>query len=368
MFAALPNSHVRTTTPTRFVAIDSLRFIAAMGVVAHHYSGFIDNPAIVSALARNYLFVDFFFAISGFVIFHTYADKLNGFADYIDFLKNRIARVYPLHLATLVIFGFLALTIWRAKVDRSFVDSAAFLPNLFLTHAWGATNHTAFNYPSWSISAEWFAYLVFPAVVWLIRRAGATAALVAAAVCVCALETAENVGLIGRWTTLTYDYGALRAMPTFLAGAAIAHALAFMPLRLTSFTPTWLLFGAACVGMTIGLDDRVIILLLVTCLLATVVAERDGARGLLTRPTMVRLGDYSYALYMLHPLVAILCIGLASRLGLQLTGAALVAWCAFVALVPNLVLAALVYKGLETPARRWLRNWRLWTPKRQVAP
>lgn len=359
---------MRPATLTRFVAIDALRFLAAMGVVAHHYSGFTQNAAIISVLSKNYLFVDFFFAISGFVIFHTYGDKLNGVTDYVDFLKNRLARIYPLHLITLLIFGLLALTIWRDKIDRAFVDPAAFLPNLFLTHAWGATDGTAFNYPSWSISAEWFAYLLFPAVVWLVRRGGSTAALVVAAACVGALEIAENAGLLRPWTTLTWNFGALRALPTFLVGAAIANSLPSIRFRLASFAPAWLLFCCACAGMAIGLNDRLIVLLLVSCLLASVIAERDGARGLLTRPIMAHFGDCSYALYMLHPLVAILFMNLMSRGPLAFTGNALVAWCIFVALVPNLVLAPLVYRGLETPARRWLRNWRVSTPNHQVAP
>ena len=223
--------------PRRYVAIDGLRFVAAMGVVAHHYAGLAGAPWAESRFAKYYLFVDFFFAISGFVIFHNYGSRLSNLSAYGDFLRNRIARVYPLHLLTFLGYAALALTIWRDKTDRSFVDAAAIAPNLLLAHAWGTTGGTSFNYPSWSISAEWLAYLAFPLVVWLIARGGAKGALVAAGLIVAGLEFAAHAGLIEPWTTLTFHFGALRALPTFLIGAALAHGIEAAPLRLPTHAP-----------------------------------------------------------------------------------------------------------------------------------
>lgn len=349
----------------RYAAIDGLRFFAALGVVVYHYAVLSGNSGLESLFSKNYLFVDFFFAISGFVIFHSYGGRLTGISAYCDFLKNRIARVYPLHLATLLVFMLLAATLWRGKSDRAFIDPAAILPNLTMMHAWGATQTAAFNYPSWSISAEWFAYLSFPAVVWLTRLGGAKAAVCAALAIVMGLEAAAHLGWIEPWTTLTYHFGALRALPTFLAGAALACAIEAIPLRIHSFGPAWALFLTAFLEMTLGADDRLIIVLLLACLAAAAIAERDGAKGLLTRKTMAGLGDLSYALYMIHPLMGMALISLLGVRIFHLAGTPLVLWCAFCALVPNLIAAYFIYHRFETPWRRRVR--RLALPKPSAA-
>ena len=357
----------------RYVAIDGLRFIAAVGVVAHHYAGLAGFPLATALFARNYLFVDFFFAISGFVIFHNYRNGFDDIAGYLDFLRNRLARVYPLHILTFLVFAALAVTLWRDKTDRAFVDPSAILPNLLLVHAWGVTHSTAFNYPSWSISAEWLAYLSFPAVVWLIRRGGAALALGVAALIVVGLELAAYLGLIEPWTTLTYHFGALRALPTFLFGAALAHGVDRIRPTLTSFAPAWLLFGASVAAMMAGADDRIIIVLLMSCVVATVVAERDGAKGLLTMPAMARLGDLSYAIYMIHPLMGIVIINVLGVRILHLGGWTLAVWCLVCAVVLNPLAAMFVHDFVESPSRRWLRHARLpglssWRAGSPIAP
>ena len=357
------------STHRRYVAIDGLRFIAAVGVVAHHYAGLAGFPLATTLFAKNYLFVDFFFAISGFVIFHNYR---NGFADiaaYMDFLRNRLARIYPLHLLTFLVFALLAFTLWRDKTDRAFVDPSAILPNLLLAHAWGVTHSTAFNYPSWSISAEWLAYLSFPAVVWLIRRGGAGLALGVAGLIVVGLELAGYLGLIEPWTTLTYHFGALRALPTFLFGAALAHGVDRIRPTLSSFAPAWLMFGASVAAMLAGADDRIILVLLMASVAATVIAERDGATGILTRPAMARLGDLSYAIYMIHPLMGIGVINLLGVRVLHLGGWPLAVWCVVCAVAINPLAAMLVHDFVESPSRRWLRHARLprLSPRRPMA-
>ena len=345
--------------PRRYVAIDGLRFVAAMGVVAHHYAGLAGAPWAESLFAKYYLFVDFFFAISGFVIFHNYGSRLSNLSAYGDFLRNRIARVYPLHLLTFLGYAALALTIWRDKTDRSFVDAAAIAPNLLLAHAWGTTGGTSFNYPSWSISAEWMAYLAFPLVVWLIARGGAKGALVAAGLIVAGLEFAAHAGLIEPWTTLTFHFGALRALPTFLIGAALAHGIEAAPLRLPGFAVAWTAFACAIAAMTLGVDDRIILALLMASVATTAIAERDGASGLLTNPAMARLGDLSYAIYMIHPLLAVALINFAALKALHLAGASLTIWCFSCGIVANIVLATLLHRWVEVPARDWLRHLRL---------
>ena len=87
----------------RFAALDSLRGVAAIGVAAYHIhgSGLLFNSALVRS---GWLWVDFFFVLSGFVIAASYGDRLaQGFAVR-RFMLLRLGRIYPLHIAMLALY------------------------------------------------------------------------------------------------------------------------------------------------------------------------------------------------------------------------------------------------------------------------
>src|SRR4051812_42851020 len=80
--------------------LDLLRFYAASGIVFLHTQTFLDvSPKLRGILDRTYLslFVDLFFAISGFVISFVYADRMRTKRDYLRFVQRRVARLVPLH-------------------------------------------------------------------------------------------------------------------------------------------------------------------------------------------------------------------------------------------------------------------------------
>src|ERR1700743_2555768 len=90
----------------RFRALDGWRGLCALLVAAHH----IAAPGCLywQPLIRNaWLFVDFFFVLSGFVIAHAYGDRLEKTPQIKDFVLRRIGRLWPLHVA--VLLGFVAL-------------------------------------------------------------------------------------------------------------------------------------------------------------------------------------------------------------------------------------------------------------------
>src|ERR1700744_3320893 len=86
----------------------SLRGIAAVLVVAFHYAvplrhvGF-DVNRYTLLVARGYLWVDLFFILSGFILCHVYANQLVDIRSIASFFRARFARIYPLHIATLLL-------------------------------------------------------------------------------------------------------------------------------------------------------------------------------------------------------------------------------------------------------------------------
>ena len=151
---------------TELRALTSARGAAAWIVVLYHIRGAFTGmpPAVSRVLGKGYLAVDFFFLLSGFVIWLTWHDRLRagGVAAIPHFLHKRIARIWPLHLTMLAAAAALALSLAATgRSDPAF--PAAELPlHLLLVQNWGLTGALSWNDPAWSISCEVAAYLLFP--------------------------------------------------------------------------------------------------------------------------------------------------------------------------------------------------------------
>ena len=112
---------------------DGLRIIAAGAVVVLHYSDYFkDQPVGRFMVAHTWhfnLFVDLFFVVSGFVIARQYFGQVNEPASIGRFLWRRLARIYPLHLATLAFYMALAGALhFGARPDRQPRPLPAFRP------------------------------------------------------------------------------------------------------------------------------------------------------------------------------------------------------------------------------------------------
>jgi len=154
--------------------LTSLRFFFALMVFVSHLDFFIKgNSSLLKNFYSKYLYegfigVSFFFILSGFILSYKYQDKiLNKEVNNSQFWLARFARIYPLHLVTLLISLPLVLNEWFVNQIKFIVK---FIINLFLLQSFfpQRTVHYAFNSPSWSISTEAFFYLIFPFVIYWI--------------------------------------------------------------------------------------------------------------------------------------------------------------------------------------------------------
>ena len=343
--------------------LTSLRFFAAMWVVLfafwpHLAVGF--TPMIVS---KGYLGVEVFFTLSGFILCHVYLPGFEaGRFNYGSFLWARLARVYPLHLACLLAIGALggaAVMLGRA-IDPNILSLPALVPNLTLTHAWGLSPVSGWNHPSWSISAEWFAYLSFPAFAlaairmrsrpWLAAVASVAFLLVLNLV----FERLAGFPL----TRATIYWGALRIVPCFAFGSALYLLWRSGAVRRRSWALAGAsIFGAALViGAQFGLADPLLVVLGGGLILSLAGLSSTGSKAL-SHPAFVYLGEISYSIYMVHTLWGLIFVnGIASILHLSDGRLPLGIWLILVgATVP---LAAGSYHLVEKPARGWLKNRR----------
>src|SRR5450631_1426653 len=92
--------------PKRYGVLDAYRFIAAFGVTLYHFEGhfqpYLAHPS--DYLERMNLCVDFFFVLSGFVLTHTYGARISSLKAYGQFIRKRLARIYPLHAVMILVF------------------------------------------------------------------------------------------------------------------------------------------------------------------------------------------------------------------------------------------------------------------------
>lgn len=155
---AVPNASA-PGFPDRLPALTGIRFWLALGVVLFHYQLNMtpEGGTGLALIERARLAVDFFFILSGFILAHVYGRQIRtGTYNHRRFLIARLARIYPAHLAMMVLMAFIVLV--AIALGQPFAADSYSLPGfasaLALTHAWfPATVPNEWNGPSWSLSA-----------------------------------------------------------------------------------------------------------------------------------------------------------------------------------------------------------------------
>ena len=349
--------------------LTALRFFAAAWVVLFAFWPRLDvgfTPAIVS---KGYLGVEVFFILSGFILCHVYLPGVEqGRFRYGSFLWARLARIYPLHLICLATIGVLgtAAVLAGRVIDPNILNMPSLAPNLLLLHAWGLAPVSGWNHPSWSISAEWFAYLAFPAFAWaaLKLKGRPEAALAIALVLVFALNALFLKFAGFPLTKATISWGALRIVPCFAYGCALYLVWRSGAVQgRTAALAGALFFGAALVlGAQASLPDPVLVTLAGGLILFLASLSSTGSKAF-SHPALVYLGEISYSIYMVHTLWDLVFVnGVSAALHLDSKQLPLGLW--LILLAGVIPLASASYHLIERPARERLRTWRLPPSKR----
>jgi peptidoglycan/LPS O-acetylase OafA/YrhL len=147
-------------------SLTSLRFVFAFMVFMSHNVIPSDYFLLKHIFYEGYAGVSFFFILSGFILTHSYKDRLlSNKISALFFYKTRIARIYPLHLLTFIIA---ALLLQPFQLGIGYL--VRFASNLTLTQSFFPFRsvYFTFNAPSWSISDEMFFYFLFPFIIYFI--------------------------------------------------------------------------------------------------------------------------------------------------------------------------------------------------------
>ena len=338
-------------------ALAALQFSASLWIVSRHYSYFLrdDFPQLYTLLSRV-TFTDLFFVLSGFFLQYINGDRER--MPTVALITRQIGKLYPLHLLTLLFFlsvlAMQALQLFGPVQSRSGWECV--LPHLTLLHAWGLLEQHCLNYPSWFLSALFAMYLSYPLIHGVIRRFGTGPIIVLLVAITATYEIAHRLGGTPHWTTLTYNFGVLRGIPTFLSGVLIACYLPAFKHRVRSFWPAYGAYGLTLGGMMLAVDPLLSYAILQVALVALVAAaEANGVPGFIRRPQLARLGRYSFPLYLLHvPVATTVMTFLVVRI-LKLDGFALAG--AVIATVAVAVATAVLFEtGLQRLRRTTTRD------------
>lgn len=289
-------------------SLTSLRGILALWVLLYHFWDIVIQFFPIAINLKSFmesgpLAVAGFFILSGYVLSYNYARRFinSSNADYFDFLRARIARIYPVHLFTLL----LTLVLWilarsgGVSIPDSAYNLTTFIENLFLVQAWVPTFQFTWNYPAWSISSEWFAYLLFP-IFWMIFRRALKSTLTSVF-----LLVACTFGMIYIYAT---PYNGLFkhlicVLPTFLSGCAIYSGLSNNPEPNRSLRYTPEILGILLIASTFIFPPRqstIILMVGFVSLVYLLAWKVDNCSKFWTSPPLMALGEVSYSLYMTH--------------------------------------------------------------------
>lgn len=363
-------TELRAASPTTIHALTGIRAIAAAWVVIAHFSvqlyGLLPATTQVSWwIDTGYLGVEVFFVLSGFIISYNYADRIRaGVSSYRDFLVNRFARLYPVHLVTVFAVGVLVLAAAVAHVPLNSADRytpLSFLGNLLMLQA--APHVPAWDAPAWSISAEALAYVSFPLTAWLLSRLTRPRVAVFAAGAWLVTGTAAMMAMRMVTTETTAPGMALLRIATeFVAGAMLWKAwnTAGEPQGARWDALAGIAFGATVVGLALlpRWDALPLVLTPVIAIFVIACAGSCGPVGwLLSTGVMIFGGKISYSLYMVHFIVFEMVLKILKWE--RFADSALVVRMSVMAFyyIACLVAAVACYKLVEVPGRRAIQRW-----------
>ncbi|RKR14641.1 peptidoglycan/LPS O-acetylase OafA/YrhL [Maribacter vaceletii] len=371
--------------------LSALRGIAAIMVVTLHFHFFLGglvpykNAGLVDKL---YLMVDLFFILSGFIMCYVYETSFTTRVTrkkYKSFLIARLARIYPLHIITLFAKVIMFITVvligkfhLLSDLGKHIYRLDAIPVQLVFLQTIGIYNFDTWNAPAWSLSAEWWAYVIFPFLFIMFRKLGFKNWWVGGILVILGwlsiefllapLEPFFNFPLNPNHKTLdvNWHYGTIRGIVGFMAGMIVWQ------LFKTSKGKKWIRNGwflsgvlvLCLISMQFKWYDTITVFLFTPLILSLAYGSKN-ANYFLGLRLFQKLGKWSFSIYIWHMIfmdIILLYFRFQSseKLGgliRPIKGTYVEKWTYFILCVAFICfMANLSYRYIETPTRNWIKN------------
>lgn len=296
-------------------SLTPLRGIAALLVVLYHYDAilmFHGFPRLIdtnysSFITNGYLWVDFFFILSGFIICHVYGKKLENRTRSIvkKYLWARFTRLYPLHVFIMLLFVLQTVVLIQLFPDyasknwnRTFPD---FIIHLFFLQTSGIIDGLTWNVPSWSIAAEWWTYIFAIVLIPFLNKGSNRIIIISTILALFGLVfiTSQNPGFD---LDEIYGLGTLRCVFGFTIGIGTYQAYSMLVNKETIWSKDWIFYLFFLCSLSVlhfDLYDVIVIPFFGGFILCASL-NKGLSFKLLNSKALLFLGDISYSIYLIH--------------------------------------------------------------------
>lgn len=353
-------------------SFEGARGVAAILVALFHLK---IGANAVSLIGNGYLFVDLFFVLSGYVICSAYSERLSTSQKIGSFTIRRFGRLFPLLIFSSICFVagqnilqfgkhlLVALGYGAALKNPDLV--AYMLPSvtevvsiITMTQGLGFFDRLILNYVNWSISTEFYTYLLFAICCCLLqgsarRVAFAILSAVGLVLAIWATVVLHDCLQKGMCLDVSYDFGIARCIASFFLGALVFYARKHLAV---SANRLQLIALVSFSGFFYLVESSPAVALLSPLLFALVVLALSSDIGfvaeLLKRRPFQIIGQRSYSIYMMHPFL-LLFVGIASRpnSGIGFNLAVLAGYLALLVIV-----SGWTYRWIENPLRNFFNR------------
>ena len=361
----------RVAPESKLLGLELIRFTCAIGVLFWHYRHFYSTsgaPAFTHSAQPLYgllapffdyghFGVQLFWGISGFIFFWKYGEAIAKQAvSGAKFFWLRLSRLYPLHIATLLLVAMLQ-PIHVALTGQSFIyqdnSATSFVAHLFMASDWGGPGPYTFNGPIWSVSAEVAVYALFFLAV---RHFGAGWRTISVAVV--ASLVGQSAGLASNVLYCgCYFFGGGAAARLFLDARASGRETLLSRLSLVTLAA----LGGYVWLADIALDHQIVTRLLLVGTPPLLIVGAQDSKLLDRWPRAIQAaGNLTYSTYLIHfPLQLATAIGCAAA-GMVLPLQSPVFLIAYLA--ATMIAGRWLFIRFERPAQSWIRRVAL-TPR-----
>ena len=381
-----------------------MRGIAALLTVIFHVDLMMGNGGDMLVkrshtmlLSRMYLMVDFFFILSGFIMFYVYGKMFSSNVNKKSFKKftiARFARVYPLHFFTLgycIVLFFISERMGIPKIPVLQIENNLFsiFTNTLLLHSMNFHNWFSWNHASWSISVEWWAYMLFPFLVAPISKMNSGKKAIIAIMCfmgylaiaffiIPVVTIPKEIPFVKvdpsqLSINVAFQYGYIRCLCGFILGMIVYQA--YHAKWLANFFANGyiliVLTFIAFISMHFNLPDFVTIIPFPFILLCGAYGS-NGIDNFFANKFLQRLGDWSFSIYLVHQPLLFTIGSIMSYLnpmdpnkpvsGPPPKPEMLTGWVICIAfLILTLAISFVTYRFIEVPARNRINRRQLTT-------
>ncbi|MGS0692070.1 acyltransferase family protein [Shewanella sp. 0m-8] len=344
--------------------LNVLRGFAAFYVVFYHlrYFSTYDWFGEVPFIQFGYIGVDFFFILSGLIISHVYlkrsVNEERGF--WLKFIWYRIARLFPIHFFIMLLMLIVTLLLPAFDANRQAITHSAFVDWITLTlllRQWLLPEGYAWNTPAWSVSAEFFAYLIiFP---FIVRFSAKN--VTAKTGCVLMAIGSGLIGMLivsaGTTNATSFAGPLVRVSGGFFIGSGLYYIISSIQAERNwdrflgySILLTIISFILAPHLQTEGVRADILLIFSFILLIASAYQAKGILSRFMSRPRLFWFGEISFSLYLCHIPVMMLCKFVAEYFqfdrGLNFS---------FICLVLAICSAHILYKFVEIPCRNRMR-------------